>query len=47
MDWYNDVFDLVYPDVDPAQANSRWKAELAKPAKGEEDGAADEINPAV
>lgn len=35
VDWYADVFDLVFTDVDEAQANSLWKKELAKPPKEE------------
>ena len=37
VDWYSDVFELVFPDVDPAQVNSLWKKELAKPAKEDKD----------
>lgn len=40
MDWYKDVFDLVFPDVDEAAVNSLWRKELAKPPK--EDADADE-----
>ena len=28
VDWYDDVFDLVFPNVDTAHANSLWKAAL-------------------
>ena len=35
VDWYSDVFDLVFPDVDEANANTLWKKELAKPPKEE------------
>ena len=35
VDWYSDVFDLVFTDVDEAQVNSLWKKELAKPPKEE------------
>ncbi len=35
VDWYADVFKLVFTDVDEAQANSLWKKELAKPPKEE------------
>ncbi|KAK4984881.1 ATP-dependent Lon protease pim1 [Elasticomyces elasticus] len=38
VDWYSDVFDLVFPDLDKQRANGLWKKELAKPKKGEEDG---------
>ncbi|KAM0715079.1 hypothetical protein Q7P37_009544 [Cladosporium fusiforme] len=37
VDWYSDVFNLVFPDIDAAQANTRWKKELAKPPKEERD----------
>lgn len=33
VDWYGDVFDLVFPDADAATVNNLWKKELAKPAK--------------
>lgn len=37
MDWYQDVFDIVFPDVDPAQANELWKKELKRPPKEERE----------
>jgi len=37
VDWYSDVFQLVFPDVDASQANGLWKKELAKPPKEELD----------
>jgi len=37
VSWYSEVFDLVFPDIDAAQANARWKKELAKPPKEERD----------
>ena len=33
VDWYADVFELVFPDVDESLANGLWKKELRKPAK--------------
>ncbi|KAG8531747.1 ATP-dependent Lon protease pim1 [Bacidia gigantensis] len=39
-DWYSDVFDLVFPDIDPQQANNIWKDALAK--KSEKDKAGEE-----
>lgn len=30
--WYADVFDLVFPNVDPEQANALWAAQLQEPA---------------
>lgn len=47
VDWYSDVFDLVFPDVQAAEANRLWKKELAKPAKEEresEEGDGDLLN---
>ncbi|KAF2725950.1 ATP-dependent protease La [Polychaeton citri CBS 116435] len=35
VDWYQDVFDLVFPDVDVANANTLWKKQLTKPPKEE------------
>jgi ATP-dependent Lon protease len=35
VDWYKDVFDLVFPETDAAQVNTLWKKELAKPPKDE------------
>ena len=40
MDWYQDVFKLVFPSVDESAANRLWKKELKKPPK--EDTAAEE-----
>lgn len=37
VDWYQDVFALVFPDVDAAQANGRWKKELRRPSKEERE----------
>ncbi|KAF2141503.1 uncharacterized protein K452DRAFT_309253 [Aplosporella prunicola CBS 121167] len=36
VSWYSDVFDVVFKDLDRERANSLWKKELAKPAKGKE-----------
>ena len=35
MDWYSDVFDLIFPDVDPNEANNLWKEQLKEPEKKE------------
>lgn len=35
VDWYADVFDLVFKDVDATDANAVWKKQLAKPPKDE------------
>lgn len=37
VDWYGDVFDIVFADVDPVQANSMWKTELKKPSREERE----------
>lgn len=44
VDWYSDVFRLVFPDVDPAEANKLWEKELAKPPKEEREVDEDEGN---
>jgi Lon-like ATP-dependent protease len=33
VDWYKDVFEHVFPDVNEAEVNNLWKKELAKPPK--------------
>ena len=37
VDWYSDVFKIVFKDVEESQANNLWKKELAKPPKEEMD----------
>lgn len=37
VDWYSDVYDLVFPNVDKSAANELWKKELAKPPKEERE----------
>ena len=37
MDWYSDVFDLIFPDINPNEANNLWKERLKEPEKKEED----------
>ncbi|KAI9710078.1 MAG: ATP-dependent Lon protease pim1 [Bogoriella megaspora] len=46
VDWYQEVFDVVFPDVDAERVNNRWKEQLRKPKKGEEDeqGITDDAN---
>lgn len=34
MQWYRDVFDFVFPDLDKEAVNKLWKDEL-KPKKGD------------
>lgn len=33
MDWYRDVFDIVFPDVDTEAVNGLWKEHLKEPEK--------------
>ena len=33
VNWYSDVFDLVFPNLDSERANNVWKEHLAKPQK--------------
>ncbi|KAF2424485.1 ATP-dependent protease La [Tothia fuscella] len=37
VEWYSDVFDVVFPNIDTARANSLWKSELRKPTKAERE----------
>ena len=37
MDWYSDVFDLIFPDIDPNEANNLWKEQLKEPEKKEKE----------
>jgi ATP-dependent Lon protease len=32
VNWYSDVFNIVFSDLDKEAANSIWKAQLTKPA---------------
>ena len=38
VDWYSDVFDLVFPDVDADAANSLWKERLREPPERKDRG---------
>lgn len=40
--WYSDVFDLVFPDLDHEEVNKRWKEHLAKPSPKNKGDDADE-----
>lgn len=40
--WYSDVFDLVFPDLDHEEVNKRWKELLAKPSPKNQGDNADE-----
>ncbi|KAF3906674.1 hypothetical protein ABW20_dc0110048 [Dactylellina cionopaga] len=33
VSWYSDVFDIIFPDIDPVRANSLWKEQLMKKSK--------------
>jgi ATP-dependent Lon protease len=37
VDWYDDVFRLVFSDVDESEANQLWKKELRRPPKEERE----------
>ena len=37
MDWYSDVFDLVFPGVKAEEVNQLWKKELRRPSKEERE----------
>jgi Lon-like ATP-dependent protease len=37
VDWYSDVFDIVFPNLDRGRANSIWSEVLKKPAKDKGD----------
>lgn len=30
VDWYSDIFDLVFPDVDHERVNKLWREQLKK-----------------
>lgn len=33
MNWYSDVFNIVFANLDRDAANNAWKEQLAKPAE--------------
>jgi ATP-dependent Lon protease len=33
VDWYGDVFDLIFPGVDAEAANAVWEKQLREPEK--------------
>jgi len=43
VDWYSDVFDLIFPDVDVEDANNRWKEHLKEPEKKDRTMKAEEL----
>ncbi len=38
MEWYSDVFDIVFKDVDAARAEEMWASKIRSSAKGAEGG---------
>lgn len=36
VDWYSDVFDIVFPDAKPEEINHLWKDALQKSKEGKE-----------
>lgn len=36
VDWYSDVFEYIFPNLDHERANGLWTEELKKPAKSKE-----------
>jgi Lon-like ATP-dependent protease len=43
MDWYSDVFDLIFPDVDANEANNLWKEQLKEPEKKDDRVKSEEL----
>ena len=37
VDWYKDVFDIVFPDIDPAIVNKQWKEQLKETDKNKKE----------
>lgn len=37
MNWYSEVFDLLFPNLDQEAARTVWQKALAKPKKGTEE----------
>jgi ATP-dependent Lon protease len=37
VNWYADVFDIIFPNVDLEHANKIWKKHLQKPSKSNAD----------
>ena len=33
VDWYSDVFDIIFPGLDAEAANSVWEKQLKEPEK--------------
>jgi len=37
VDWYSDVFKLIFPDTDATRVNNLWKEQLKEPEKKDGD----------
>jgi Lon-like ATP-dependent protease len=35
VEWYSDVFDLVFPNIDRSKASTMWQEQLTKPKNKE------------
>ena len=33
VDWYSDVFDIVFPNVEAKAVNHKWKKQLKEPER--------------
>ena len=33
VDWYSDVFEVLFPNIDAKKTNSLWKSALKKPTR--------------
>lgn len=33
VDWFSDVFKVIFPDIDAVRSSNLWKADLKKRAK--------------
>ncbi|KAL9619690.1 MAG: hypothetical protein Q9160_005710 [Pyrenula sp. 1 TL-2023] len=44
VDWYNDVFDIIFPNTDVEAANNLWKEQLKAPLKDEKEKAKNNDN---
>lgn len=36
VDWYSDVFGIIFPDADAEQVNSLWREQLKEPEQKED-----------
>ncbi|PNS16335.1 Lon protease, mitochondrial [Sphaceloma murrayae] len=43
VEWYQQVFELMFPGLDKAEANAVWKKQLQKPPKEERDEEGDAV----